>query len=151
MFIKQIDMKTALELAAEGREIKVLIPAGPEAEWEGMMPDTIQHLLEGVMFFRDEPALEKEIPPPTPQKAGNAGGKRKPKPVDTGKMLALRNAGWSMKKIGEEMGISEGSVFNYLKKLEGESHGEENQATSGTAPGDQDLCVGSDGRGPEGM
>lgn len=70
MFIKQIDMKTALELAAEGREIKVLIPAGPEAEWEGMMPDTIQHLLEGVMFFRDEPALEKEIPPPHAPESG---------------------------------------------------------------------------------
>ena len=42
----------------------------------------------------------------------------KRKKVDTGKLLALRKAGWSMKKIGEELGISEGSVFNYLKKLE---------------------------------
>ena len=32
--------------------------------------------------------------------------------------MALRKAGWSMKKIGEELGISEGSVFNYLKKME---------------------------------
>jgi biotin operon repressor len=35
-------------------------------------------------------------------------------------MLALRKAGWSMKKIGDELGISESSVFNYLKKLEQE-------------------------------
>lgn len=33
-------------------------------------------------------------------------------------MLALRNAGWTMKKIAEELGISEASVFNYLKKME---------------------------------
>lgn len=45
-----------------------------------------------------------------------AGAKRKK--VDIGKLKALRKAGWSMKKIGEELGISEGSVFNYLKKLE---------------------------------
>lgn len=48
--------------------------------------------------------------------ACNKGKKRKP--VDTGKMLALRKAGWSMKKIGDELGISEASVFNYLKKME---------------------------------
>ncbi len=35
-------------------------------------------------------------------------------------MLALRKAGWSMKKIAEELKISEGSVYNYLKKLEAE-------------------------------
>ena len=49
-----------------------------------------------------------------------SGAERKKKiTVDTGKLVALRNAGWSMKKIAEELGISEGSVFNYLKKMEG--------------------------------
>lgn len=63
-----------------------------------------------------------------------SGAKRKP--VDTGKLLALRKAGWSLKKIGEELGISEGSVFNYLKKLE-EKANEENKTVSGAACGDQ--------------
>ena len=50
------------------------------------------------------------------------GSRRKKVMVDEGKLLALRKAGWSMKKIADELKISEGSVFNYLKKMEGE-HG----------------------------
>ena len=51
-----------------------------------------------------------------------SGAERKKRiTVDTGKLVALRNAGWSMKKIAEELGISEGSVFNYLKKKEGKN------------------------------
>ena len=63
MFVKQIDMAKALELAAKGMEIKVLAPIGQEGGWENLVPDTLQHMLEGVMFFRQEPALEKEILP----------------------------------------------------------------------------------------
>ena len=44
-------------------EIKVLAPIGQEDGWENLAPDTLQHMLEGVMFFRQEPALEKEILP----------------------------------------------------------------------------------------
>ena len=51
-----------------------------------------------------------------------SGAERKKRiTMDTGKLVALRNAGWSMKKIAEELGISEGSVFNYLKKMEGKN------------------------------
>ena len=66
MFIKQIDEKTALELAAKGREVMVLVPGGKEPKWESMMPDTLQKMLEGCMFFRREPAMEKEIVDSTP-------------------------------------------------------------------------------------
>ena len=61
MFIKQIDEKTALELAAKGREVMVLVPGEKEPKWESMMPDTLQKMLEGCLFFRREPAMEKEI------------------------------------------------------------------------------------------
>ena len=63
MFVKQIDMAKALELAAKGMEIKVLAPIGQEGGWENLAPDTLQHMLEGVMFFRQEPAMEKKILP----------------------------------------------------------------------------------------
>ena len=63
MFVKQIDMAKALELAAKGMEIKVLAPIGQEGGWENLVPDTLQNMLGGVMFFRQEPALEKEILP----------------------------------------------------------------------------------------
>lgn len=59
MFIKQIDEKIALELAAKGREVMVLVPGEKEPKWESMMPDTLQKMLEGCIFFRREPATEK--------------------------------------------------------------------------------------------
>ena len=63
MFVKQIDMAKALELAAKWMEIKVLAPIGQEGGWENLVPDTLQNMLGGVMFFRTEPALEKGILP----------------------------------------------------------------------------------------
>lgn len=135
MFVKQIDMEKALELAAKGMEIKVLAPIGQEGGWENLVPDTLQNMLEGVMFFRTEPALEKEILPvvsreePEPpvektlsdltkelkQARPAAKGKLD---VDIGKMKALREAGWSYAKIADEMRISVGSVHNHLKQAE---------------------------------
>ena len=57
--MKQIDEKTALELAAKDREVMVLVPGEKEPKWESMMPDTLQKMLEGCMFFRRETAMEK--------------------------------------------------------------------------------------------
>lgn len=79
MFVKQIDMKTALELTARGQEVMVLIPGISDSKWEDMMPDTLQHMLDGCLFFRREVALEKElVPPPTGEKETEKphGGKR---------------------------------------------------------------------------
>lgn len=145
MFVKQITMDEALKLAAKGKEIMTLVPVDKESSWNEMVPDTLQNMLSGVMFFRREPVLENPMidsegnstpPPRTDEVAAEpsgsteesksssmaAGGKvKKKKPVDTGKVMALRKAGWSMKKIGDELGISEASVFNYLKKMEQEA------------------------------
>lgn len=61
-----------------------------------------------------EPETERRgktnAPPKSP--AGQ-GRKRK---LDTGKMTALRNAGWSYEKIADEMGCSAGTVWNYFNK-----------------------------------
>lgn len=157
MLVKQIDRKTALELAAKGVTVNILAPSTPDPqEWMDYEPDTLDNLLDKCLFFRQVPAVENEAfeaavrdmisegccenaadsdkalpgsqPEPGPSEEPSGGGSReeptgkvsstKRKKVDTGKLLALRKAGWSMKKIGEELGISEGSVFNYLKKLE---------------------------------
>ena len=142
MFVKQIDMAKALELAAKGMEIKVLAPIGQEGGWENLAPDTLQHMLEGVMFFRQEPAMEKKILPvetvpdvtePLSEKtlseieAGLKQELKQARPqkgkldVDIGKMKALRAAGWSYAKIADEMRISVGSVHNHLKQAEEEA------------------------------
>lgn len=49
-------------------------------------------------------------PEPKPQK------KRKRQPFDTGKLKALRNAGWSVAKIADEMRVAEQTVRNHMKK-----------------------------------
>ena len=125
MFIKQIDEKTALELAAKGREVMILVPGRKESGWNDMMPDTLQHMLEGCLFFRREPAMEKELAgtaPPRKKPAKGTGGK---KPIDTGKLLALHKAGWSNVKIAAELGISDVTVGKYLKQAEEKEDGKQ--------------------------
>lgn len=120
MFAKQIDKKTALELAAKGKEVLVMAPITTDPEkWIDYEPNTLGHMLEGCLFFRREPAMEVELagpaetepaqpdpPPPT--------GKKARKTVDVGKLIALHNAGWSVAKIADELGVSTRAVYNYL-------------------------------------
>lgn len=112
MFVKQIDMAKALELAAKGMEIKVLAPIGQEGGWE---------ILPAVSGDAPEPPVEKTLSDLTKElKQARPAAKGK-LDVDIGKMKALREAGWSYAKIADEMRISEGSVYNYLKRAEEEA------------------------------
>ena len=143
MFVKQIDAKTALELAARGEEVLVMVPAGKDPGWEGMMPDTLGHMLEGCMFFRREPAMEVELAGPAetepaqPDPPPPAGKKRGPKKaLDVGKLVALHNAGWPAAKIADELRVTERTVYAHLQKFreEGEGH-EENTENAGAGTG----------------
>ena len=61
-----------------------------------------------------EPETKEEVKPTPPTKSPvGQGRKRKP---DTGKMTALRNAGWSYEKIADEMSCSAGTVWNFFNK-----------------------------------
>lgn len=137
MFVKQIGLNEALKLAAKGKEIYVLSPKNGGA-WKDLVPDTLQNMLDGCLLFRREPAMESsnlmdvlqedKNPPntdgdvpgasegtaePTGKRVG-AGAKRKA--VDTGKILALHNAGWTNKAIAEEMKMNEKTVWYYIDK-----------------------------------
>ena len=73
---------------------------------------------------------DKALPESQPEPEGPSGGVSQEKPagdaatgtrrkkVDAGKLRALRTAGWSLKQIGVEFGISESTAFRLLKKLE---------------------------------
>lgn len=61
-----------------------------------------------------EPKAE-EKPTPPPKSPAGQGRKKK---LDTGKMRALREAGWSYEKIADEMSCSAGTVWNYFNKQE---------------------------------
>ncbi len=56
------------------------------------------------------------------KKSMGAGAARKQKPIDTGKLLALHNAGWSNVKIADELGISDATVGKYLKRMKEEQN-----------------------------
>ena len=135
MFIKQVEEKTALELAAKGKEVLVMVPGGKDSGWEDMMPDTLEHMLEGCMFFRQEPAMEVELMELTVEPAGQTiefglaepentqpdpppTGKKPKKTVDVGKLIALHNAGWPVAKIADELGVSVQTVYKYLPSKE---------------------------------
>ena len=83
------------------------------------------------MFFRKEPAMEAELMELTVEPAGQTieigpaepenaqpdpppTGKKAKKTVDVGKLIALHNAGWSVAKIADELGVSTRTVYNYL-------------------------------------
>lgn len=132
MFVKQIDKKTALELAAKGKKVLVMIPGGKDSGWEDMTPDSLEHMLDGCMFFRKEPAMEVELMELTVEPAGQTiefgpaepenaqpdppppTGKKPKKTVDVGKLIALHNAGWPVAKIADELGVSVRTVYKYL-------------------------------------
>ena len=62
MFVKQIDVKTALELAAKGKEILVMESTILEPQgWLDYDHNTLENMLSGCLFFRQEPAMEIEI------------------------------------------------------------------------------------------
>lgn len=69
-----------------------------------------------------EPELEKAQPEiketkPTADKQRDAAKRQqKRKPFDTGKMIALLRAGWNVPKIADEMGVSEPTIYNHMKK-----------------------------------
>ncbi len=65
------------------------------------------------------PKEEKPASPPEePEKPKKTGKRTK---IDRGKVLALHNAGWTNKKIADEMACSEWSVSMILKELSEES------------------------------
>lgn len=61
MFVKQISVSKALELAAKGREILVMEPATSEpTKWTDYEPNTLSRMLDGCLFFGKEPGEIKQ-------------------------------------------------------------------------------------------
>lgn len=125
---REMNLKDALQAYIEGEDVRLILPA--EDFEDRLVP--IERLFDDARFLVDKKAAKPNPewgaamqdmvsqPPTTPETAVK---KAKRKPLDMGKVQALRNAGWSMKKIADEMGVSEGTVWNNLKKLEGGENG----------------------------
>ena len=61
MVVKQIPQDEALKLFLKGTDIMIMTPGTRDSGWSEMTPDTLSCLLEGVMFFRREPAMENGL------------------------------------------------------------------------------------------
>lgn len=76
-------------------------------ELEGTPAEMLQ-LLD--LLANEVAAVEK--PKPEPKPAAKPAGKK----IDWAKAAALRKAGWSFDKIGDELGVSGETVSAHLKK-----------------------------------
>lgn len=56
------------------------------------------------------------VPDPEPTPKPKTDKKRGRKSFDTGKLKALRSAGWGVSKIADEMRVSEQTIRNHMKK-----------------------------------
>ena len=127
MFVKQIDMKLALELAAKGKEVLVMAPTTTDPKkWTDYETDTLGHMLDNCLFFRQEPAMEVDLtgedkdPGEDPQEEAPPTNKRRgaKRAVDIGKLMALHNAGWPVSKIADELKVTERTVYRHLPSKE---------------------------------
>lgn len=160
MIVKQIPQDEALRLFLKGTDIMIMTPGTRDSGWSEMTPDTLSCLLEGVMFFRREPAMEtgldiktdrtlSDIPSFNPSQGPDNTGidsdneaekeadnsddqepeaseydnekdakHKKRVQVDTGKLMALRKAGWTVPMIADELGIGKSTVYNYVMKMQ---------------------------------
>ena len=65
-----------------------------------------------------EPSADADPQPETQEKAPEEGTKKPGRrPLDMGKLKALREAGWPVAKIANEMGVTEQTIRNYITKL----------------------------------
>ena len=107
MSYKEIDIRKAVDAVAEGLTVYVLHKLEKDA--------TVMYLHDSEGFLiktepvqnRVEPKLqEKQIWPP----------KKEPAKIDHNKICALYKAKWTIAKIADEMGCSQQTVINHLKK-----------------------------------
>lgn len=140
MIIKQIAIDEALELHKRGLMVGVLQPVVPEPknldDYEFL---TLKKILAGCEFFRivleeekretepveKEPAEVTELKAVEEKPAMETKEKSEPpkpevtnkKQIDVGRIKALYKAGWTGKRIAEDMHIAESTVCGYLKKI----------------------------------
>ena len=83
-----------------------------------------------IRFFVEEENLPPEEQPKTKDQKNDT----KRSNLDDGKILALRNAGWTYKKIADEMGVSDATIISHLKKMQAAQPEEETDADNGQSP-----------------
>lgn len=125
---REMNLGEAVKAYEDGRNVLAIERTGVDGcsgEW---VVTELREMFEGIRLLVDVPAVvdpkfEEALPPVAPHNPtipdwSPVGGGAKRKKVDVGKLLALHQAGWSNVKIADELGISNVTVANYLKKME---------------------------------
>ena len=103
-----IDSTICLLLGIQKSERELPPGWDPEPESETVTEDIPLPAME-------EPVEEEKQSPPSAEPEKKSGRKK----IDRGKVLALHRAGWSNKKIADEMACSEASISIILKEESG--------------------------------
>ena len=112
--LREVSEKEALKAYQEG-EVVFLIK---DASNPYPMVYNMAQLFEGKRFVVDE---KEDVPnsepkPETVPEDKEDSKSSKKKDIDTGKIIALHNAGWSYRKIAEEMGLTLTTVSKYVNQ-----------------------------------
>lgn len=105
-----IDSTICLLLGIQKSERELPPGWNPEPESETVTEDIPLPAME-------EPVEEEKQSPPPAEPEKKSGRKK----IDRGKVLALHRAGWSNKKIADEMACSEASISTILKLIKEKS------------------------------
>lgn len=127
--IKQIPINKAVELMLTGVQVPCLVPSVAEpANFADYMPSYLDKELKDFICLvdvPDEPVQTEKYEPAIEKRHKKQGGADR-RHIDMGKVHALKDAGWSVKKIAEEMGVSQGMIYERLKE-EREKEEEQNE------------------------
>lgn len=107
--IKEITMQEALTALSEGKKVYRL-------DLEGLSLTELSQVFTGKLLM-EVPDQEEPKGPPANKPKDKIKKKTSRKSIDTGKIGALRKAGWPVAKIADEMGLSQPTIYSYLKKL----------------------------------
>ncbi|MBR2842502.1 MAG: helix-turn-helix domain-containing protein [Lachnospiraceae bacterium] len=114
MNLKVIPLREAVEACVEDEPVYMIIKMDTELSVMDL------YGADGYVVMQEEPEPEP-VPEPKPakqpkQKKQIWEPKQDPVRIDHGKIVALYKAKWSIKKISDEIGCSQQTVINHLKK-----------------------------------
>jgi DNA-binding NarL/FixJ family response regulator len=98
--------------------LKVLVTGGADGIFlqigdETILAETAVKIWEALEV---DVGNDQKLPAPE-KKAQKEKTAPKKKPLDDGKILALRKAGWSLAKIADEMGCSAQTIVNHIEAM----------------------------------
>jgi len=121
MTIKVTNSKEAFCAAVDGNDVYIIARAGEDFQW-------FKHKdADFLVKYQDDEADKKETEAPPAAEPKKLKPKRADvKSLDKGKINALYNAKWPVKKIADEMKCSVATIYRLLDGVNGDEN-EENQ------------------------